>query len=239
MTSDLLESINARMHEGTCPTSGSLGECPALVEVVERQTFHGPRVLVRAVLCIWAAAFNDCETVAAWFKEEGALEVSISHVLYDPFNETFSGLNVDSTRDWVVDAQFPVGHPSVAGITEPRNGVDHIADERTRHKSEEGRDAEHDSQYCADELARAAACYALPITDGRRMDAAIFGGAPEGWPWDREWWKPAYIYDDGRGNPVIEPAARIRELEKAGALIAAEIDRIKLATADQAQARSA
>jgi hypothetical protein len=34
------------------------------------------------------------------------------------------------------------------------------------------------------------------------------------WPWDREWWKPT-------------PNNRIRELAKAGALIAAEIDRLQ------------
>ena len=239
MTKSLLERINARMHEGTCPSKGSLGECPALEEVVERQTFHGPRVLVRAAVSIWEPTFNDCESMAAWFKAEGALEVSISHVLHDPFNETAAGFNVDSSRDWIVDAQFPVGHASVVDITEPRDGIDHIEAERARQKSVEGRDAEHDSQYVADELARAAACYALPITDHRRMDAVIFGGAPKGWPWDATWWKPAHVYDDGRGNPVIEPGARIRELEKAGALIAAEIDRIKQASGDQPRAGAA
>jgi hypothetical protein len=34
------------------------------------------------------------------------------------------------------------------------------------------------------------------------------------WPWDKGWWKPT-------------PDNRIRELEKAGALIAAEIDRLQ------------
>lgn len=118
----------------------------------------------------------------------------------------------------------------------PYDGVDHINIERIRQKTVEGRDAEHDRQYVAGELARAAACYALPMSDPRRTDATIFGGAPDGWPWDRKRWKPAHVYDDGRGNPVVEPEARIRELEKAGALIAAEIDRIKLASANQTQA---
>lgn len=34
------------------------------------------------------------------------------------------------------------------------------------------------------------------------------------WPWDKSWWKPT-------------PDDRIRELIKAGALIAAEIDRLQ------------
>jgi len=114
----LLENINARMHDGACPTAGSLGECPALVEVVERLTFLGPRVVVSAALCIWDAGFNDAEMVANWFKEEGALSVWVTHVLHDDFNQTHAGFNIDGTRDWLVDAHFPVGHPAVAEIVE-------------------------------------------------------------------------------------------------------------------------
>jgi hypothetical protein len=38
-------------------------------------------------------------------------------------------------------------------------------------------------------------------------------GVPREWPWDSKWWKPG---------------ERIRELEKAGALIAAEIARLEV-----------
>jgi hypothetical protein len=38
----------------------------------------------------------------------------------------------------------------------------------------------------------------------------------EGWPWDEKWWKPST-------NPI-------RNLVKAGALIAAEIDRLQRVT---------
>jgi hypothetical protein len=40
------------------------------------------------------------------------------------------------------------------------------------------------------------------------------GGQKIFWPWDRAWWKPS-------------PNNRIRDMEKAGALIAAEIDRLQ------------
>ena len=58
-------------------------------------------------------------------------------------------------------------------------------------------------------MAVAAACYALP---------AWCRGRTRRWPWDDEWWKPT-------------PDDRIRELVKAGALIAAEIDRLLRDTA--------
>lgn len=81
-------------------------------------------------------------------------------------------------------------------------GVELIAAERERQVSQEGWTPEHDDEHKHGELRGAAACYAL----GRMI--------PEIWPWSSEWWKP--------GN-------RIRELAKAGALIAAEIDRLQRA----------
>lgn len=96
-----------------------------------------------------------------------------------------------------------------------KTGMEIIAEERARQMSVEGWTPEHDNGHANDELARAAACYAMPETfrnfpgyDGfvtvlRRM-----------WPWASSWWKPV-------------PRDRIRELAKAGALIAAEIDRLR------------
>lgn len=74
-----------------------------------------------------------------------------------------------------------------------------IAAERQRQIEVEGWTAEHDAEHDHGELARAAAAYAMQ--------------SPMLFPWDDTWWKPV-------------PADRIRELEKAGALIAAEIDRL-------------
>jgi hypothetical protein len=80
------------------------------------------------------------------------------------------------------------------------NGIKIIADERKRQIEAEGWDKEHDSQHRAGELADAAACYSRP-----ELVKMI-------WPWDLKWWKPS---ED-----------RIKDLTKAGALIAAEIDRL-------------
>ena len=84
-------------------------------------------------------------------------------------------------------------------------GVGLIANERTRQIKSEGWSAQHDDQHVSGELAEAAVCYV------KRRDATHSDGTPFGWPWDHKWWKPTM---------------RIRNLVKAGALIAAEIDRL-------------
>jgi hypothetical protein len=76
-----------------------------------------------------------------------------------------------------------------------------IVDERNRQISVEGWDLGHDDEHDEGELAKAAACYAL---DNKFS-----------WPWGFESWKPG--------------GGRIRQLTKAGALIAAEIDRLNRA----------
>ena len=92
-----------------------------------------------------------------------------------------------------------------------RTGVERIADERRRQVEAEGYSAEHDDGHIHGELADAAACYAA--------SQAIFDGR-EGsmWPWDD--------IDDKRPSRLPMDDERIRLLEKAGALIAAEIDRL-------------
>ena len=73
-----------------------------------------------------------------------------------------------------------------------------------RQVSDEGWSAEHDDSHVRGEMARAAAVYALQHT-------SVSGRAIR-WPWHRNWLK------------LRDP---IRNLVKAGALIAAEIDRLK------------
>lgn len=95
------------------------------------------------------------------------------------------------------------------------DGCQLIAQERKRQIEVEEWTTEHDDSHDEGELAKAAACYALP--PGRR-DCIVSGSIGDCldllWPWDDEWWKPT-------------PDDRIRELVKAGALIAAEIDRLQ------------
>jgi hypothetical protein len=59
------------------------------------------------------------------------------------------------------------------------------------------------------EIGWAASCYLVDGAIGRRLATSL----PANWPWEGEWWKPST-------DPV-------RNLVKAGALIASEIDRLK------------
>lgn len=86
--------------------------------------------------------------------------------------------------------------------------VEMIAAERARQIEAEGYSSGHDSEHESNELAWAAVAYAMPYTvNGLTRE--------ELWPWPRgDGFKPS-------------PDDRIRELVKAGALIAAEIDRLQ------------
>jgi hypothetical protein len=89
-----------------------------------------------------------------------------------------------------------------------RSGAALIAAERERQIEDEGWTPEHDAEHWDDDLARAAVCYAMPFSERPLL------GPPRLWPWESQAWKPT-LND------------RIRELTKAGALIAAEIDRLQ------------
>ena len=102
------------------------------------------------------------------------------------------------------DAVFALAE--LQGLPVLADGLSLVAAERTRQIKVEGFSAAFDATYGREQLARAAACYALPARD-RRMHA----GAPIDWPFTAAWWKPG---------------DRKRELEKAGALIVASLDRI-------------
>lgn len=84
-----------------------------------------------------------------------------------------------------------------------------IEAERFRQINEEGYTAEHDDVEKEDDLSTAGALYALNGDNRGHMLPC--------WPYDFEYWKPDKTH-------TIE--GRIKELSKAGALIAAEIDRL-------------
>lgn len=91
-------------------------------------------------------------------------------------------------------------------------GVDLIAAERKRQVTDEGWTPEHDKGHAA-ELAKAAAGYALAGADdagGLTYVANDPDDPAEDWPWHPSYWKPT-------GDAV-------RDMVKAGALIAAAID---------------
>lgn len=93
--------------------------------------------------------------------------------------------------------------PAPKGISRgPTQAVLDVLAERRRQVEAEGWTPEHDGLHSTQELAFAAACYAT-------ADAG--DPPPAVWPWHLSWWKPA---------------DRRRNLEKAGALILAEIERL-------------
>lgn len=93
---------------------------------------------------------------------------------------------------------------------EPKSdGVEIIHAERQRQVQQEGRTPEHDDEHSRGEMAIAAACYALEGTDAW-VSYPDDDPAGSGWPWGQRWWKPK---------------DKLRNLARAGALIAAEIDR--------------
>lgn len=100
-----------------------------------------------------------------------------------------------------------------------KTGTDLITEERERQISQEGWTSEHDAEHDGQELVEAAKCYATAAnaTQYSPKNITYLGyrpgePAPYDWPWAEEWWKPS-------SDPV-------KNLVKAGALIAAEIDRL-------------
>lgn len=94
-----------------------------------------------------------------------------------------------------------------------------IAAERRRQVEGESWTSSHDDGHDSGELALAAACYAIESAGRSSVEYRLghAGGLEVNvdtaglyWPWTKEWWKPT---------------TEIRNLVKAGALIAAEIDR--------------
>lgn len=91
-----------------------------------------------------------------------------------------------------------------------RGGSRLIAIERARQVRDEGWTPDHDDEHSGCQMIDAASSYAWAA--GKQVLKEEFA-QPFTWPWESSWWKPA--------------ADPIRNLTKAGALIAAEIDRLQ------------
>ncbi len=108
------------------------------------------------------------------------------------------------------------------------SGIELITEERKRQIEKEGWTPEHDDEHVNEEIALAAACYVTPQNHLKFQPEGFFRGEgdfkiPTLWPWAAKWYKPS-------PDPKIEN--RIIELVKSGALIAAEIDRLQRALAE-------
>lgn len=93
-----------------------------------------------------------------------------------------------------------------------KTGIEIIAEERTRQISLEGYTSDHDDGRLIGELGNAASCY-ITAASYQALGFAPSPAPPAAWPWAFRFWKPSKDH--------------IHNLAKAGALIAAEIDRLQ------------
>jgi hypothetical protein len=94
-----------------------------------------------------------------------------------------------------------------------KTGIELIAEQRARQISQEGWTADHDDEHKDGEMSGAAACYAIAANELSARTPYLNSPNRSLWAWEMFWWKPG--------------KCAIRCLVKAGALIAAEIDRLQ------------
>lgn len=113
----------------------------------------------------------------------------------------------------VLASLMHVPETSAAGVPDATRAMTaRIVAERVRQQTDEGRTPDWDDRHTTGGLARAAACYALQAgASASRLIEDVNALIARFWPWDMKAWKPA--------DPM-------RNLEKAGALILAEMERL-------------
>ena len=117
-----------------------------------------------------------------------------------------------------------------------KKGIELIAEERQRQVDVEGFTPKHDACHVNGELAMAACCYAAPRPLFAMMKFGKTLSFYDPWPFESESVRGSFDWDKrkefNKSNVPINPEQltipqRIDLLIKAGALIAAEIDRIQ------------
>lgn len=138
-------------------------------------------------------------TASAINESQGDLDARIPCEAWATFVDARAALLYDVAQSPVADTADPADALSQAARD--------VLAERQRQISVEGWTPERDDRYPTGDLASAAACYAM---QGRFHYPAPGKPGPN-WPWAPEWWKPSTYR---------------RNLEKSGALIIAEIERL-------------
>lgn len=127
-----------------------------------------------------------------------------------------NGTPTEENKNLVGDIENLIKYITYKLNQEHKCGAELIADERDRQIFKEGFTPDKDKDYVCGELTDAAVMYALRGYWKDRLPAEFVGSQDcPGWIWpfNASWYKPS-------------PKDRIRDLQKAGALIAAEIDRL-------------
>lgn len=112
-------------------------------------------------------------------------------------------------------------HIETALVMQQLHGAKEIMVERIRQVVNEGWDFEHDDGYTQGQLLWAAVSYLQRAQEQTQGIAIQEGDPPTTWPFHKGWWKPS---DDP-----------LRNMTKAGALLAAEMDRLERLRSDGAR----
>lgn len=152
---------------------------------------------------------NDCQRCGMGIDKNGDGDCLMCHDYTDKQLLVMQRDNLRLLHEALQEKYIGVGSP----------GIEQIAKERRRQISAEGWSSEHDDTHVMGEMNRAAQCYAevaRRILKGNSEEYVVLAG--ESWPWDRSWFKP-FSGGSARMDAILA-------LKKAGALIAAEIDRV-------------
>lgn len=147
---------------------------------------------------------NECEWWAHHEIDRLSRDLAVAHARIQEVEKAFSEVFVLRAQVHSLEKHRDVCARDLAAARRKQTTViSEIAAERKRQIEVEGWSVEHDDEWSEDELAEAAACYALHHPGHL--------GTTHSWPLDTQWWKPK----DKR-----------RDLIRAAALIVAEIERL-------------
>lgn len=162
---------------------------------------------------------------------EGAGKLSVQHVeqIRDFLLTAFDGMQAQLQEHARAAGVLPDEAPAedVPPMAWFSNAARDVLAERRRQVEVEGNDPEHDDSHDRGELALAAAAYLLHDFGVPALAHGAIPSLEEGtrlWPWEFSWWKPK---------------SRRRNLERAAALILAEMERLDRVTAERMRASSA
>ncbi|WP_454731875.1 MULTISPECIES: hypothetical protein [Cupriavidus] len=197
----------------------------------------GGVMVTLAALCLAQGldmhAAGETELARIWTKVEQIRAKQAAKPKHSPLPQHVAEQPSEDERDAAARTLERLGYtyhgaelwepPIGSAATElPRHALEAwraVVRERRRQIAEEGWTPEHDDEHAEGQLAQAAATYAaaaaLDGPDASVMQDLGARGTPHHilamWPWDLEWWKPK---------------DRRRNLERAGALILAELEHL-------------